>query len=152
MHALLPQACQFVHLHNAAIGRHTGRKLNDGTRTRMATSADYRRIKRQVCEIIAQVPAGKLTTTSDIGAALGVPARHVAHIVGTLDLMDRIFLPWHRVLDEQGRVLAGSHRAEQVTRLRKENVVLDECGTVRGLASASISIGQNWFTGPIAAA
>ncbi len=82
------------------------------------SSPFYARIKRDVLLIMRSVPPGQVVTFADIGAHLDVMPRHVAHILATLDPMERETVPWHRAVRHDG---AMSTRAdEQRALLRAE--------------------------------
>lgn len=57
----------------------------------------------QVYRVVAGVPAGWVTTYGDVAAALGSPrvARHVGWALASLQ-DDQV--PWHRVINAQGRI------------------------------------------------
>lgn len=57
----------------------------------------------RVYEVVRRVPAGRLTTYGDVAAALGSPrvARHVGWALAALRDGD---VPWHRVINAQGRI------------------------------------------------
>lgn len=86
--------------------------------------------RRQVYEVVRQVPAGRVTTYGDVATVLGSPrvARHVGFALAALDDPS---VPWHRVINAQGRVsLKGdvARGAAQQALLVAEGVVFDEAG------------------------
>ena len=68
----------------------------------MAGSPFYARIKADVLAIVASIPEGKVCTFSSIGEHLDVVPRHVAYILSTLEPMEKVMLPWHRVVGNEG--------------------------------------------------
>lgn len=72
----------------------------------------------RVREIVASVPAGKVTTYGDVAAAAGLSS---ARIVGWIMRTDSADLPWHRVISVKG-VPAPHLRTRQLESLRAEGV------------------------------
>lgn len=86
--------------------------------------------RRRVYRVVQQVPAGRVTTYGDVATVLGSPrvARHVGFALAALDDPS---VPWHRVINAQGRVsLKGdvARGAAQQALLVAEGVVFDEAG------------------------
>jgi methylated-DNA-protein-cysteine methyltransferase related protein len=69
--------------------------------TRKKGSPHFARIKREVLEIVAAIPPGRVATYKDIGDSLDVMPRHVAYILATLDPVDRAHIPWQRVISDK---------------------------------------------------
>ncbi len=84
---------------------------------------------------VREVPPGRITTYGDVAGALGSRrvARQVGYALAALDLAVQPPVPWHRVINGQGRI---SYRgevgrgSEQELRLAAEGVHLDELGRV----------------------
>ncbi|MCC7111855.1 MAG: MGMT family protein [Deltaproteobacteria bacterium] len=84
---------------------------------------------------VREVPPGRVTTYGDVAGALGSRrvARQVGYALAALDLASQPGVPWHRVINGQGRL---SYRgdvgrgSEQELRLRAEGVRFDEDGRV----------------------
>jgi methylated-DNA-protein-cysteine methyltransferase-like protein len=68
----------------------------------MAKSAAFARIKAQVLQVTASIPAGKVCTYQSIGAYLDVMPRHVAYILAQLDPATKFAYPWYRVVAGDG--------------------------------------------------
>lgn len=84
----------------------------------------------RVYEVVRRVPPGHLTTYGDVATALGSPrvARHVGWALAALREGD---VPWHRVINAQGRISFKGDlvRGEtQRRRLEAEGVVFDAAG------------------------
>ena len=81
----------------------------------------------QVYALVGQVPSGQVTTYGDVAGLLG--ARRVARHVGfALAALTDPEVPWHRVINAQGRVsFKGDpvRAGEQRRRLEAEGVVFD---------------------------
>ncbi len=86
----------------------------------------------RVYEVVRRVPPGWVTTYGDVASVLGSPrvARHVGWALARAVDGD---VPWHRVINAQGRI---SHRGDvsraetQRQRLEAEGVTFDEAGRV----------------------
>ena len=75
----------------------------------------------QVYEIVAQIPPGKVVTYGQIALVLGRPRQ--ARIVGWAMHHCPHGLPWHRVINSQGRIsLTGPSGALQRTLLEDEGI------------------------------
>lgn len=73
----------------------------------------------RVRELVASIPAGRVSTYGDIAAAAGLPS---PRIVGWIMRTDSADLPWHRVLSASGKPAA--HLAtRQLENLRSEGVL-----------------------------
>jgi methylated-DNA-protein-cysteine methyltransferase related protein len=73
----------------------------------MPKSAAFIQIKAGVIEITANIPVAQVTTYSAIGEHLNVMPRHVAYILTTLSLEEKLELPWYRVVAEKGTISLG---------------------------------------------
>ncbi len=89
----------------------------------------------RVYDKVREVPAGRVTTYGDVAGALGSRrvARQVGFALAALDQATSPPVPWHRVINGQGRI---SYRgdvgrgSEQELRLAAEGIRLDERGRV----------------------
>jgi methylated-DNA-protein-cysteine methyltransferase related protein len=70
----------------------------------MAGSPFYARIKADVLIIVASIPKGRVCTFSSIGEHLDVVPRHVAYILSTLEPLEKVQYPWHRVVGNEGNL------------------------------------------------
>ena len=87
----------------------------------------------QVYRVVCQIPIGKVTSYGKIARMLGHP--HAARTVGWAlhSLPKGSDVPWHRVINSQGRVSTGGEgQAENLQRalLEAEDVRFDEHGKV----------------------
>ncbi len=78
-------------------------------------NADFR---RDVEALIAQVPAGKVTTYGDLAALAGHP--YAARVVGGMAHYGNPELPWHRLVNRFGGLAAGYHGGRQAQRQHLE--------------------------------
>jgi methylated-DNA-protein-cysteine methyltransferase related protein len=91
----------------------------------MPKSAAFIQIKAEVIEIATNIPVARITTYSAIGEHLNVIPRHVAYILTTLSLEEKLELPWYRVVAEKGAIslskLTDRHHA-QIEYLKAEGI------------------------------
>lgn len=78
--------------------------------------------RTKVEALMAQVPAGKVTTYGDLAALAGHP--YAARIVGGMAHYGDSSLPWHRLVNRFGGLAAGYHggRRVQAAHLAAEGV------------------------------
>ncbi len=78
--------------------------------------------KAEVEKLMAQVPAGKVTTYGDLAALAGHP--YAARIVGGMAHYGNTELPWHRLVNRFGGLAAGYHggRRTQKEHLEAEGI------------------------------
>ena len=100
-----------------------------GSEPRVVTPGFHSR----VYTIVQQIPRGSVSTYGDVATLLGSPqvARHVGWALAGLTSEKEVDVPWHRVINAQGRI---SHRGdvgrarEQLERLADEGVCFDSNG------------------------
>lgn len=97
----------------------------------MTNPAASARIRQAVVEATARIPAGFVTTHSDVAKHLNVQPRQVAHILATLDEPTRQTAPWWRVVADGGAIGRHKLRAEQVARLMLDGVPLSAAAVVQ---------------------
>lgn len=78
--------------------------------------------RRDVEKLMAQVPAGRVTTYGDLAALAGHPC--AARVVGGMAHHGDPELPWHRLVNRFGGLAAGYHggRRSQEEHLAAEGV------------------------------
>lgn len=78
--------------------------------------------RTKVEALMAQVPAGKVTTYGDLAALAGHP--YAARIVGGMAHYGDSSLPWHRLVNRFGGLAAGYHggRRAQADHLAAEGI------------------------------
>lgn len=74
--------------------------------------------KRQVEELIAQVPAGKVTTYGDLAALASHP--YAARVVGGMAHYGNQELPWHRLVNRFGGLASGYPGGREVQQIQLE--------------------------------
>ena len=79
-------------------------------------------VQGRIWQIVKAIPPGKVATYGQIARLAGMPthARLVGKVLG--DLPAGTALPWHRVLNSQGKI-TNANRAEQEARLQAEGLV-----------------------------
>jgi len=83
----------------------------------------------EVYRIVEQIPKGKVTTYGQIAMRLGDP--HLARTVGYAMRACPEGLPWHRVVNSQGRVSISGEGAElQMAMLEAEGVIFSRDGKI----------------------
>lgn len=85
----------------------------------MQNASEFR---TKVEALMAQVPAGKVTTYGDLAALAGHP--YAARIVGGMAHYGNPELPWHRLVNRFGGLAAGYHggRRAQAEHLALEGI------------------------------
>ena len=66
----------------------------------------------KICELIAQVPKGKVTTYGDLAALAGHAS--APRIVGGIAHYGDTSLPWHRLVNRFGGLASGFHGGREV--------------------------------------
>jgi len=74
--------------------------------------------KRKVEALIAQVPAGKVTTYGDLAALAGHP--YAARIVGGMAHYGNDQLPWHRLVNRFGGLASGYPGGREIQQIQLE--------------------------------
>lgn len=85
---------------------------------------DIEFFRKEVCEVVANVPEGRVITYGQVARLIGFP--HHARRVGSVlrDVPKSANLPCHRVVNHQGRLVPGW--AEQYRLLKSEGVKFTE--------------------------
>ena len=83
---------------------------------------------QKIWNVVAAIPSGRVASYGQVAelAGIGRAARMIGQSLGRAP--DRATLPWHRVLNAQGRIsIPKSSRAhkEQIRRLTSEGVIVD---------------------------
>ncbi len=83
-------------------------------------------IDHRIWQVVARIPSGRVATYGDVASRAGLPgaARRVGRALKNLPADTRI--PWHRVVNAQGRLSLPDRSASQYTqreRLQSEGVV-----------------------------
>lgn len=86
--------------------------------------------RAKIKSLIAQVPAGQVTTYGDLAALAGQPT--AARVVGGVAHFGDENLPWHRLVNRTGGLAAGYHggRRAQAEHLAAEGVVCENGSVV----------------------
>jgi methylated-DNA-protein-cysteine methyltransferase-like protein len=81
----------------------------------MAVNSEFR---KKVESLMAQVPAGKVTTYGDLAALAGHP--YAARIVGGMAHYGNQELPWHRLVNRMGGLASGYPGGREVQQIQLE--------------------------------
>jgi methylated-DNA-protein-cysteine methyltransferase related protein len=95
----------------------------------MPRSVAFIQIKAGIMEITSNIPVGCVTTYGAIGEHLNVMARHVAYILTTLSLEEKLELPWYRVVADRGAISLGKlnpRHHSQIESLKQEGVEITD--------------------------
>ncbi len=95
--------------------------------------------RQKVYDWVARVPEGSVSTYGDIATLLGSPrvARQVGYALSALPEKHAASVPWHRIINGQGRISfrGDLSRAElQQRKLEAEGVAFDAQGRVVAFA------------------
>jgi methylated-DNA-protein-cysteine methyltransferase-like protein len=89
-------------------------------------------LHERIYRVVRQVPAGQAATYGQVALVAGLPsARMVGRALAALP--DKSEVPWHRVINSQGKLAPrsdGKPDPEQRRRLRAEGVQLDRQGRI----------------------
>ncbi len=90
-------------------------------------------INQRIWQVVALIPSGQVATYGDVAAQAGMTgaARRVGRALKNLPHDTRI--PWHRVINAQGRISLAEGSAAQYTqrsRLEAEGVVFQRNGSI----------------------
>ncbi|WOF75153.1 MGMT family protein [Parvibaculaceae bacterium PLY_AMNH_Bact1] len=90
---------------------------------------DYTRLY----ELIAEIPAGQVATYGQLAKIVGCGPRQVGHALGALDVKKAKKVPWHRVVNSQGKISVraeGGGETLQGDLLRKEGIIWRASGRI----------------------
>jgi len=81
---------------------------------------------KNIYTLVAQIPAGRLMTYGQIAALCGSP--RASRQVGQIAHFGPIDLPWHRVVNKEGKLATGWPGGIQIQKqlLEQENVVIND--------------------------
>lgn len=87
--------------------------------THVPAAASFR---ARIESLMAQVPTGQVTTYGDLAAMAGHP--YAARVVGGIAHYGDVALPWHRLVNKDGKLAAGYHggRRTQAQHLAAEGI------------------------------
>lgn len=71
-----------------------------------------RNFRREIEQLIAKVPSGKVTTYGDLAALAGRP--RASRVVGGVAHFGDTELPWHRLVNRFGGLASGYHGGRRV--------------------------------------
>ncbi|QQG50751.1 MAG: methylated-DNA--[protein]-cysteine S-methyltransferase [Candidatus Saccharibacteria bacterium] len=75
----------------------------------MGIQSDF---QKRVCDLMAQVPEGQVTTYGDLAGLAG--HAHASRVVGGIAHYGPTELPWHRLVNRFGGLASGFHGGREV--------------------------------------
>lgn len=75
----------------------------------MGAQSDF---QKRVCDLMAQVPEGQVTTYGDLAGLAG--HAHASRVVGGIAHYGPTELPWHRLVNRFGGLASGFHGGREV--------------------------------------
>lgn len=90
---------------------------------------DYTRLYK----LIAEIPAGQVATYGQLAKIVGCGPRQVGQALGALDGKNAQKVPWHRVVNSQGKIsvrTGGGGETLQGDLLRKEGIIWRASGRI----------------------
>ncbi len=109
-----------------------GRKTEDGIReqSRPSSVVGLPSFFDQVYAVVRLIPKGKVATYGQVAALLEHPraARTVGWALNGLLAPLAARVPWHRVINAEGRISNALNFEEQLRRLKKEGIKFDKTG------------------------
>lgn len=75
----------------------------------MSTPSDF---QKRVCDLMAQVPEGQVTTYGDLAGLAG--SAYASRVVGGIAHYGPTELPWHRLVNRFGGLASGFHGGREV--------------------------------------
>jgi methylated-DNA-protein-cysteine methyltransferase-like protein len=90
--------------------------------------------RARIYDVVRRIPRGRVSTYGDVAKAAGLPghARQVGYALAALEAHTDV--PWHRVVNAQGRVSArrGDRSSESIQRalLRSEGIRFGPAGAI----------------------
>lgn len=92
----------------------------------MEVQDDVAGLRERVYRLMAELPAGAVTTYGDLAAMAGSP--RAARIVGGIAHTGPTDLPWHRLVNVHGGLAVGFPGGQEVQRqlLEQEGIACDE--------------------------
>jgi len=88
---------------------------------------------QNVYKIVRLIPAGQVATYGQIGKIAGCSPRQVGTALSVLSVKDVKDVPWHRVINSQGRISLrseGGGATHQAKALQKEQVNFSTLGKI----------------------
>lgn len=83
--------------------------------------------------LIGEIPEGQVATYGQLARIVGCSPRQVGHALSTLDAKQAKEVPWHRVVNAQGKISPrgeGGGEMLQADLLRREGVVWRPSGII----------------------
>ena len=108
----------------------------------------FANIKRAVLRAARSIPAGRVSTATDIAQAFDIPARHAACILSQLRPDRRVMVPVHRGMSKNGTFPRPDKRTDAhrpaIGLLARESIERDSPGRVDGFPSRRMIWSDTW--------
>lgn len=92
------------------------------------TQSSSKELAQLILQVVALIPYGKVATYGQIAKMAGLP-KHARLVGRVLQQVEDKYLPWHRVINSQGKISLSKLDARgdnlQIVKLQAENIVVN---------------------------
>jgi methylated-DNA-protein-cysteine methyltransferase-like protein len=92
------------------------------------TQSSSKELAQLILQVVALIPYGKVATYGQIAKMAGLP-KHARLVGRVLQQVEDKYLPWHRVINSQGKISLSKLDAQgdnlQIIKLQAENIVVN---------------------------
>lgn len=92
------------------------------------TQSSSKELAQLILQVVALIPYGKVATYGQIAKMAGLP-KHARLVGRVLQQVEDKYLPWHRVINSQGKISLSKLDAQgdnlQIVKLQAENIVVN---------------------------
>ena len=92
------------------------------------TQSSSKELAQLILQVVALIPYGKVATYGQIAKMAGLP-KHARLVGRVLQQVEDKHLPWHRVINSQGKISLSKLDAQgdnlQIIKLQAENIVVN---------------------------
>ena len=89
------------------------------------TQSSSHELAQLILQVVALIPYGKVATYGQVAKMAGLP-KHARLVGRVLQQVEDAYLPWHRVINSQGKISLSKQDAQgdnlQVVKLQAENI------------------------------
>ena len=91
------------------------------------TQSSTNELAQLILQVVALIPYGKVATYGQVAKMAGLP-KHARLVGRVLQQVEDAYLPWHRVINSQGKISLSKFDAQgdnlQVVKLQAENIAV----------------------------